>query len=184
MLPYTTSPLPVFSNTRLFFFFSFCGRVTFPSLDSSSALLSEKRRRAWLREVPIKRFHTAHGPPRAQVVPAEGRENKIAPVSAPFFRQPVPSSVWTCPDSLSLPLSQPQHPKEGCWTASSDCLLIAQAFSEDVDEVALLTPRTVIVHTSPASVSHLQSHPPSHSSSKKLPARLRTADLKIQLTAA
>lgn len=169
-----------------FFFFSFVGGWLFPAWTPAAALpfFPRSRGEPGSARFPSSVYHTAHGPPRAQVVPAEGRENKIAPVSAPFLKHPVPSSVWTCPDSLSLPLSQPQHPKEGCWTASSDCLLIAQAFSEAVDEVALLTPRTVIVHTSPASVSHLQSHPPSHSSSKKLPARLRTADLKIQLTAA
>lgn len=92
-----------------------------------------------------------------------------------FFKQLVPSSVRTRTDSLSLRLifSIPDR-AVGLQAAT---LLIAQAFSDDVEEVVLLIPQTEVVHTTSPT-------PQSHSSFKKLPTRLWTKkNLRIQLTA-
>lgn len=98
---------------------------------------------------------------KAKAVPAEVKK---PPVSDMFFKQLVPSSVRTCTDSLSLRLifSIPDR-AVGLQAAT---LLIAQAFSDDVEEVVLLIPQIEVVHTSPT--------PQSHSSFKKLPTRLWT----------
>lgn len=73
----------------------------------------------------ISMLHT--GPHKAKVVPVEGKE---------LLSQICFSSSWfllLCEHALTacLTLSQLQQPREACWAASSNCLFLAQAFSDD-----------------------------------------------------
>lgn len=158
----TTSP--VFPNIWHFFCVCACVRVTFPGLDIScwSSFLSENQTLAWLWYAPSRYFHTTH---RSRQNQGCASWRKIAPVSSMFFKQLVPSCVNMPWQPVFLP--HLQHLRQGSWTANSSYLLIAQAFSDDVEEVVLLIPQVEVVHTTSPT-------PQPHSSFKKSPTRLWT----------